>query len=98
MERIPFESLGGRPIIATIGEVFPEDEIVLMERAAEELNLTEVTPRYSLVIDRDNSFAANGTRLPANTFRVKVGGSWVEDKNLGPLVDRIEELKAESSI
>ncbi len=97
MERIPFETPAGRPIIATIGEVFDEDEIVLMERATEELNLTEATPRYSLVIDRDNTFAANGTRLPANSFRVRVEGSWVEDKDLGPLVDRIEELKAETS-
>lgn len=95
MERIPFESPGGRPIIATIGEVFSEDEVVLMERAAEELNLTEDTPKYSVVIDRDNSLAANGSRLPENTFRVKVQGSWVEEKKLCSLVDRIEELKAE---
>lgn len=97
MERIPFESPRGRPTIATIGEVFTEDEIVLMERAAEELNLTEDTPRYSVVIDRDNSFAANGSRLPENTFRVSVQGSWVEDKDLGPLVDRMEELRTELS-
>lgn len=97
MERIPSESPSGRPIIATIGEVFPEDEIVLMERAAEELNLTEDTPRYNIVIDRDNSFAANGSRLPENTFRVRVQGSWIKNKDLGSLVDRMEELRAESS-
>lgn len=97
MERIPFESPGGRPIIATIGEVFTEDEIILMEQAAEELNLAEDTPRYSVIIDRDNSFAANGSRLPVNTFRVSVQGSWVEDKDSGPLVDRMEELRTELS-
>lgn len=97
MERIPFESPGGTPIISAIGEVFTEDEVVLMERAAEELNLTEDTPRYSVVIDIDNSFAANGSRLPENAFRVRVQGSWTEDKDLGPLVDRMEELRAEPS-
>jgi hypothetical protein len=95
MERAPFESPGGTPIIAAIGEVFTEDEIVLMERAAGELNLTEDTPRYSVVINRDNSFAANGSRLPENTFRVSLKGSWVEGKDLGPLVDRMEELRTE---
>lgn len=97
MEIIPFETPGGSPVIACIGEVFDEDEIVLMDRAAEELNLTEPTPRYSIVVDRNNVFAANGTRLPANTFRVRVEGSWVEDKNLWPLVDRMQELRAEAS-
>lgn len=97
MERMPFETPGGRPVIAHIGEVFSEDEIVLMDRAAEELNLTEATPRYSIVVDRTNVFAANGTRLPENTYRVTVEGSWVEDKDLGPLIDRMEDLKAEAS-
>lgn len=97
MERIPFENPGGTPIISAIGEVFTEDEIILMERAAEELNLTEETPRYSVIIDRDDSFAANGTRLPANTFRVRVQGGWTEDKDLGPLLDRVEELRVETS-
>jgi|GEM_PF-3827997 len=97
MERIPCESPGGRPIIAVIGEVFTEDEIVLMERAAAELNLTEPSPKYTVVIDRDNSFAANGSRLPENTFRVRVEGSWIEEKDLDPLFDRMEELRAEPS-
>jgi hypothetical protein len=95
MERIAFESPGGRPIIATIGGVFREDEIVLMERAADELNIAEEVPRYRLVIESDSSFGANGRRLPRHSFRVKVQGSWVEDKDLGPLWDRVEELRAE---
>lgn len=94
---IPFETPGGRPVIAVIGEVFTADDIVLMERAAEELNLTEDQPRYQVVIDRDDMFAANGTRLPEDSFRVRLQGSWQEDKNIAPLWERIEELRSEQT-
>jgi hypothetical protein len=35
--------------------------------------------------------------LAENTFRVRVQGDWVEDKDLGPLCDRMEELRADIS-
>ena len=96
MERIPFETPSGKPVIACIGEEFTEDEIVLMEQAVDELNITEDAPRYTVIIDKANRFSASGAKLPEGTFRVMLQGSWVEDKDLGPLVDRMDELKAEA--
>jgi hypothetical protein len=88
-----FESPGGRPIIATIGEVFDRPTAALLQIAAGELNSGLPQPRYEVSVNHSNHFSATGARLPEGSLRVLVAGSWQADKNLNPLWTRTEELK-----
>lgn len=95
MEIDPLERIYGRPEIAATGLVFNIAQVAVMQRAADELNLTEEAKRFIVVLDPDAGFAPNGTRLPDDQVRVRLDGKWLDNKDASQFWDRVDEICAE---
>jgi hypothetical protein len=80
------------PLLATDGEPYDMLTVSLMQRAADELNLTLENPRYVIVLPPDNEYSADGTKLPKGSYRVRVAGEWIADQDIDPLWERVKEL------
>lgn len=94
MERLPSQE---RPDLARFGEVFDTATVHLIQQAADELNLTLPTEKYTVKAGGESYFNLNGTRLPDGQQRVIVSGQWEETGDITELWDRVAELRDEAT-
>ncbi len=92
LEKIPSE---GQPDIARFGEVMDSDTVQLMQRAADELNLTLPAEKYRVIAGSESYFRPDGTRLPEGKQRIIVMGQWLKTGDIEELWDRVDELRSE---
>ncbi len=76
IDRDPFRTPSGRPIIAHIGEVVEKRNIIYLQLAAEELNERYGLERYTVEVPTAAEFGPQGTKLPGNLTMLKIAGAW----------------------